>query len=87
MSKLSHPLMQALLAHELALGNAVAAEETGWSNMDLVVRMKKPLDSGFAERAVSESGGAVRSFHTNDPHNHGAEYGVVCGRESIVSRI
>lgn len=49
--------------------------------MDLVVRMREPLDVSFLEKMRFEPG--VRIFRNRDPRNEGPELGIVQGRESV----
>lgn len=81
MSELQSETLRQILHHELDEGNSVASRETGWSKMDLVVRMKRPLDREFVHAHASSS---CHTFSSDDPHNGPPEFGIVCGAESIV---
>ncbi|MEG2687477.1 MAG: hypothetical protein RR954_10270 [Christensenellaceae bacterium] len=85
MNKFKNALLNEILAHELSLGNTIIAQETAWSSIDLVIRLKNPLDRAFCEQQVSKSGKLAHSFETNDTHN-GKEYGIVCKKESITAK-
>ncbi len=86
MNKFKNVHLNKLLNSELARGNEILAEETAWSKMDLVVRLKLPMDISSAEAVAGESEGTLRTFSHSDPHD-GSEYGVICERESIVGGV
>ena len=83
MNKFTCRWLNELLREELTRGNAIDAEETGWSKMDLVVRLQKPINSGRVEEILAQAGGKVRSFYYQNPRT-GEEFGVVSCRESLV---
>lgn len=84
MRSLRSATLRDVLAHELERGNTVQDEETAWSRMDLVVRMKDPIDEAYAAQAASQVPDA-RVYHTSDPH-YGTETGVRDGREAVTAR-
>lgn len=79
---LTEPVLCRILAHEEERGNFAAERQTGWSKMDLVVVMEKPLDHNYVERAARNTEARIFSFH--DPHYGNAQYGIAAGRESVV---
>jgi len=45
--------LQLILDRELARGNRVMAQETGWSKVKLAVRLADPLDADSLKRAAA----------------------------------
>lgn len=86
MNKFKSKYLNELLDSELSRGNEILREETGWSKMDLVVRLKNPLSADETEAKAAASEGTLRIFSHTDPHD-GSEYGVICERESLVGGI
>lgn len=82
MAELHSAILRRILAHETERGNIVKDQETGWSRMDTVVRLKNPLDLDFAEEAAA-GGSEAHVFRTRDPH-YGNDAGVRDGREAVV---
>lgn len=81
MSELQSETLRQILYHELEAGNEIAQRETGWSKMDLVVRMKRPLDKEYIRAHENSS---CHTFSSSDPHDGPPAFGIVCGAESIV---
>lgn len=79
---LASDMLREVLSHELAAGNAVARSETRWSKMDVVVRMRHPLDERFLQ-SVARKDPACRVYGVDDPHQGPPEFGIACGREAV----
>jgi hypothetical protein len=68
--------LQPLLQHELDRGNRIIAVDTGWSNVNLAVRMAAPLDMEYLKRAVLNNPG-LEIWESRDVKNP-REAGVLC---------
>ncbi|MDK2935854.1 MAG: hypothetical protein PWP62_862 [Eubacteriaceae bacterium] len=83
MNKLKSSILSHLLEEELAGGNTIDKIESGWSKMDTVIRLKKPLNQEAIKKLLDENPLTLRSFTSNDPH-YPKESGLIHKRESIV---
>ncbi len=83
MNTFKNESLNAILNHELNLGNTVKGEETGWSAKDLVIRLKNPMDIEFSKNEA-EANQQLHTFETNDPHSL-KSFGVATKKEAIVA--
>ncbi|WKY44751.1 hypothetical protein Q5O14_01245 [Eubacteriaceae bacterium ES2] len=83
MSNLESSILSRFLDQELARGNTIDKIETGWSKMDTVIRLKKPLNQETITRILDENPQTLRSFTATDPH-YPQETGLIHDRESVV---
>jgi hypothetical protein len=65
-----------ILDHELAAGNRVIAVDTGWSKVDLAVRLAGPLDMAYIKKVAAHDPD-LEIWESRDIKNP-QENGVLC---------
>jgi hypothetical protein len=65
-----------ILKHELAAGNRIIAVETGWSKVNLAIRLAEPLDHSFLHK-TAENNPDLQIWYSRDVKNP-QETGVLC---------
>jgi hypothetical protein len=68
--------LQSLLNHELKAGNRILAVDTGWSKVDLAVRLARPLDLSYVRQEVARNPD-LEIWESRDIKNP-QETGVLC---------
>lgn len=82
MNRLKSAALREVVQHELERGNEIAEYATGWSKMDLVVRLKNPPDPDFL-RVTAKKYSFAHTFQTRDPHYASEACGIVDDREAV----